>query len=108
MSDTLTVPTTRKKTKAKPTLSPMYNVVLLNDDDHTFGYVIEMLGSIFGHSPATGFRMACEVHTNGRVIVLTTHKELAELRQEQIHSHGPDRLVPACKGSMSALVEPAG
>ena len=31
------------KTGPKPGQLPPYNVVLLNDDDHTFAYVIEML-----------------------------------------------------------------
>ena len=34
-------------------------------------------------------------------------RELAELKQEQIHAFGPDRLIDHCKGSMSADIEPA-
>lgn len=107
MGSTLTATKPAVKTGAKKALSPLYNVVLLNDDHHTFEYVIEMLGSIFGHPPATGFQMAWEVHTNGRAIVVTTHRELAELRQEQIHAYGPDPRVRRCKGSMSAEIQPA-
>jgi ATP-dependent Clp protease adaptor protein ClpS len=51
--------------------------------------------------------MAWEVHTQGRVIVLTTTLELAELKRDQIHAFGPDPLIPRCKGSMSATIEPA-
>ena len=40
---------------------PMYNVVLLDDDDHTYDYVIEMLGHVFGHSIERAYQMACEV-----------------------------------------------
>src|SRR2546423_11167204 len=36
--------------KAPPKLLPPYNVVLLNDDDHTYDYVIEMLSSVFGYN----------------------------------------------------------
>ena len=28
---------------------PPYNVVLLDDDDHSYAYVIEMLGDVFGY-----------------------------------------------------------
>ena len=28
-------------------LTPLFNVVLLDDDDHTYDYVIEMLGRLF-------------------------------------------------------------
>src|SRR5215217_4738093 len=70
----------KAKAKAKPKRKPSrrlppYNVVLLNDDDHTYEYVIEMLGKLFGHDEATAFKMAEELDTTGRVIVLTTHKE---------------------------------
>jgi ATP-dependent Clp protease adaptor protein ClpS len=51
--------------------------------------------------------MAKEVDESGRVIVLTTHKELAELKRDQIHAWGPDKQIATCKGSMSATIEPA-
>jgi ATP-dependent Clp protease adaptor protein ClpS len=41
------------------------------------------------------------------VIVETTTRERAELKQEQIHAYGPDSRIPRCKGSMSAVIEPA-
>ena len=81
-------------------------MVLLNDDDHTYEYVIIMLQKLFGHPPEKGFQMAKEVDTTGRVIVLTTTKEHAELKQDQIHAFGPDPLMPRCAGSMSAVIEP--
>lgn len=86
---------------------PPYHVVLLNDDDHSYEYVIQMLGQLFGHSQEVAYRMALEVDAIGRVIVLTTHKEQAELKRDQIQSYGADPSIPHCKGSMSALIEAA-
>lgn len=86
---------------------PPYHVVLLNDDHHSVDYVVGMLKDLFGHPPAKGAKMAREVHIRGRVIVATTNLEEAELKCEQIQSFGPDPLVEHCKGSMSAVVEPA-
>ncbi len=86
---------------------PPYNVVLLNDDDHTYEYVIEMLLRLFGIEPGRGFLMAKMVDAQGRVNIVTTHKELAELRRDQIHAFGRDQRIMACKGSMSAIIEPA-
>jgi hypothetical protein len=40
---------------------PRYHVVLMDDDDHTYDYVIEMLMKLFGHSRERAFLMACEV-----------------------------------------------
>jgi ATP-dependent Clp protease adaptor protein ClpS len=51
--------------------------------------------------------MAEEVHTTGRVILATVHKELAALRQEQIHNFGADPRIARCSGSMTAVIEPA-
>ncbi|GAB4131833.1 MAG: ATP-dependent Clp protease adaptor ClpS [Ignavibacteriales bacterium] len=86
---------------------PKYNVVLLDDNEHTYEYVIEMLMDIFGHSPRTAFEMAVEVDTRKRVVVYTTYKERAEMKKRQIESYGADWRIPACRGSMSAVVEKA-
>ena len=107
--DTQTLPETIEETGTEETtaLVPMYHVILLDDDDHSYGYVIEMLMDIFGHSESTAYEMACEVDAKGRVIVNTTHKERAELKRDQIQSYGADRRIPHCKGSMSATIEAA-
>lgn len=111
MSDSATLPETivrtKPKRKDKTKRQPPYHVILLNDDDHSFAYVIHMLQTLFGHPPEMGFKMAEEVHLKGRVIVDTTTKERAELKQEQIHAFGPDPLIERCAGSMSAVIEPA-
>jgi ATP-dependent Clp protease adaptor protein ClpS len=105
MTSTTTRPAEEKKQKTEG--MPPYNVVLLDDDEHSFEYVIYMLKKLFGHSLEKGYKMAVEVDTAGRVVVATTHLEQAELKRDQIHAFGPDPLIPRCKGSMSAVVEPA-
>lgn len=91
----------------RPAPAPPWHVVLLDDDDHTYDYVIEMLGKLFGHSAQTAYKMACEVDTTGRVIVETTTLERAELKRDQIHAYGRDWRLERSAGSMSAIVEPA-
>ena len=105
MTDTIARPVEQEEQKTEGL--PPYNVILLDDDEHSFEYVIYMLKTLFGHPPEKGYKMAMEVHTTGRVIVATTHLEQAELKRDQIHAFGPDPLIPRCKGSMSATVEPA-
>lgn len=108
MSDTITLPEVREKEEQKTQRQPPYNVVLLDDDDHTYEYVIIMLQQLFGYPPEKGYQMAKEVDTTGRVIVLTTSKEHAELKQDQIHAFGPDPFTSRkCQGSMTAVIEPA-
>jgi ATP-dependent Clp protease adaptor protein ClpS len=91
---------------AEPKRQPRYNVILWNDDDHTYEYVIAMLMELFGYQVEKSFQMAKEVDTQGRVIVLTTTKEHAELKRDQIHAYGKDSNISACKGSMKASIEP--
>jgi ATP-dependent Clp protease adaptor protein ClpS len=99
----------RPKTGGGDTMKrqPPYHVILLNDDDHTYPYVVHMLGVLFGHAKEKAYLMAKEVDTTGRVIVDTTTKERAELKRDQIHAFGPDPLLERCQGSMSAVIEPA-
>jgi len=94
------------KEREAPRRQPRYHVVLWNDDDHTFDYVIAMLKQLFGHPKETGFKLAKEVDAKGRVVVLTTTKEHAELKRDQIHAFGADKLLARSKGSMSASIEP--
>lgn len=61
---------------------------------------------LFGKPLERAFQMAKEVDDTGRVICTTVHKELAELKQEQIHAYGKDALIASCKGAMSAMIEP--
>jgi ATP-dependent Clp protease adaptor protein ClpS len=105
---------------AKPTVSPetevveqdqlvpLYRVVLLDDNDHTYDYVIEMLQKIFIFTLEQAYRHAEEVDRRGRTVLITCELPQAEFAREQIHSYGPDWRLPRSKGSMSAVVEPAG
>ncbi len=85
---------------------PRFHVVLLDDAEHTYDYVIDMLMTLFGHDSTTAFQMACEVDVLGRVVVYTTNRELAELKREQILKHGPDWRIEFSTGSMRATLEP--
>jgi ATP-dependent Clp protease adaptor protein ClpS len=109
MTDTITVPEkkTRTQEEEKVKRQPPYHVILLNDDDHSFDYVIAMMQKLFGYPKEKGYQIAYEVHTRGRAIVTTTTKEHAELKRDQIHAFGPDKYIARCKGSMSATIEPA-
>lgn len=86
---------------------PLYNVILHDDDDHSYNYVIMMLMKIFGKTQEQAYKHAEDVHKNKRSIVDTTSLERAELKQEQIHSYGKDPYIPHCAGSMTATIEPA-
>ena len=98
---------TIEKVSSKTKYMPMWHVILLDDDAHSYNYVIELLVNIFRHSAETAYNMALEVDSTGQVIVDTCPRERAELKQEQIHNFGVDPLIPSCAGSMTAVLEPA-
>jgi ATP-dependent Clp protease adaptor protein ClpS len=86
----------------------LYHVVLLDDDEHTYDYVIEMLQKLFFMSTDTALRHAIEVDATGRTIVITCEKSEADFARDQIHAFGADHRMPKSKGSMTAVVIPAG
>jgi ATP-dependent Clp protease adaptor protein ClpS len=88
-------------------LTPMYRVVLLDDNDHTYDYVIEMLQRIFIFSLEQAYRHAEEVDRRGRTVLISCALAEAEYGRDQIHAYGPDPRLPRSRGSMSAVIEPA-
>ena len=96
----------RARDADRPKRQPRYNVILWNDDDHSYVYVIMMLMQLFGYPAEKGYQLAEEVDTSGRAVVLTTTREHAELKRDQIHAYGKDGLVDDCRGSMYATIEP--
>jgi ATP-dependent Clp protease adaptor protein ClpS len=86
---------------------PPYNVVILNDEEHSFPYVIELLVKIFRHSVTTAEELTTRIDKTGRAIVYTTHKELAELKRDQVIAYGPDPSMQESKGPLRCYVEPA-
>ncbi len=104
---TVTLPDIGTGTTHQDELTPLYNVVLLDDDDHTYDYVIEMLMKLFLKTQSEAFRHAVEVDSMKRTIILTCELPQAEFGRDQIHAFGADPRMPKCKGSMSAVIEPA-
>ncbi len=101
------LPGTEAGQQEKQTIEPLWHVVLLDDDDHTYDYVIEMLCKLFVKTVEEAYRHAVEVDSSGRTIVLTCEREAAEFARDQIHAYGADWRMPKCKGSMTAVLEPA-
>jgi ATP-dependent Clp protease adaptor protein ClpS len=86
--------------------APLYNVVLLDDDQHTYEYVVEMLVKLFAFGETEAWNHAVEVDTTGRTIVVTCELAQAEFGRDQIHAYGADFRMPQSKSSMTAVVEP--
>jgi ATP-dependent Clp protease adaptor protein ClpS len=93
--------------RTKDELGRLFHVIILNDEEHTFEYVIEMLQAVFQFSYATAMAHTSEADATGSSIVYTCALEEAERKRDQIHAYGPDWRMPNSRGSVVALVEPA-
>ena len=95
-----------KTTPPKTKKQPRYHVILWDDPEHTWEYVIEMMQNLFYHSPTQGRKIADEVDRTGRAVCLTTTLEHAELKRDQIRAFGMDPYRAKSTGSMTASIEP--
>ena len=95
----------REKTKRK--LEPNYHVIIWNDEEHSYEYVIKLLMSTFNHPFEKAYNITWEVDHSGKGIAYTCHRELAELKCEQVLCYGADPTMPQIsKGSIRATIEP--
>jgi ATP-dependent Clp protease adaptor protein ClpS len=104
---TATLTDTRTETDPSTDQPVPWNVVLLDDDDHTYDYVIDLAQKVFAMPTERAYRAACTVDKQGRVVLMTTHKELAELKREQVLTFGRDWRMERSRGPMSCIIEPA-
>ena len=104
---TVSEPKSRTQASTSGKTLPPYNVIVLNDEEHTFEYVIELLTKLFGHALSAAETLTWKIHNQGRAIVYTTHKEKAELKREQVLSYGPDPRMSVSKGPLGCYIEPA-
>ena len=95
-----------KNTPPKSKKQPRYHVILWDDPEHTWEYVIEMMQNLFYLSPTQGRKIADEVDRAGRAVCMTTTMEHAELKRDQIRAFGVDPHSKKSTGSMSSSIEP--
>ena len=74
--------------EAPPKQLPPYKVLLHNDDENVFDYVIKSICRIVALSQQDAELRATEADKTGVALLLMTHKERAELYQEQFTSAG--------------------
>jgi len=67
---------------------PPWKVLLHNDDLNEMGYVIETIIELTALNPQTALLRMVEAHRTGVAMLLATHRERAELLEEQFASKG--------------------
>jgi len=79
-----------KKAPAKrpPQPLPPWKVLLHNDDKNDFDFVIDTIVALTPLNEQDASQRTKEAHQTGVALLLTTHKERAELYREQFQSKG--------------------
>jgi ATP-dependent Clp protease adaptor protein ClpS len=82
-----------------------FKVVLYNDEEHTYDYVVEMLTHVCRLSRDNAFRCAVEVDLTGRTVVYYGSRSECQSMCSQILAYGPDHRLPHSMASMNAEVQ---
>jgi ATP-dependent Clp protease adaptor protein ClpS len=80
-------------------------VVLFDDEDHTYDYVVEMLTHCCEMSKDVAFYCALEVDMTGRTIVFYGDFDSCKTVCNKILTYGPDHRMPHSMSSMNAEVQ---
>lgn len=93
-------------TEQETASAEMYQIVLLDDDDHTADYVVEMMANLFQIDRERAVHIVLEVDGTGRstVKICTLHEALEG--RDAILAYGPDPRLAHSFSSMRARVEP--
>lgn len=76
------------------TLKP-HKVIIWNDSEHSALFVVEILMKVCGKNEDEAVQITKEIHTQGKGIAFVAHKELAELKRDQIVTFRDDLAIRA-------------
>lgn len=99
--------TGRPRLETVERVEPLYNVVLLDDNEHTYEYVAAMLSEVMPCGCDEAWAMAYELDGLGHVVLQTASQASARRQQQRIHSYGRDWRLPSSRGSMTSILVPA-
>ena len=70
---------------------PKYQIVVHNDNENSFDYVVDMFMTILGHEKTQAANCAMIIHHKGKCVVKSMNdKEIAESTVELLLDHGLD------------------
>lgn len=86
---TTTAPTCEPSTKPKIQQMPPWKIILHDDSVNTVEHVVNMVQEITKLEEQIAFDRVKEAHENGLALLLTTHREKAELFVEMFEACTP-------------------
>jgi ATP-dependent Clp protease adaptor protein ClpS len=104
--ETTVKPAERERTETRRI--PPYNVILENDDHHSFEFVVDVLRKVLACTLERAVQLTFQAHTTGRAIIWTGPKEVAELKVDQVGTFHETRAQDGAKlGPLGCYIEPA-
>jgi len=76
------------QTKTVTELDTPWNVIVWNDPINLMPYVTRVFQKVFGYSVELATKLMLEVHHNGKSLVASEARELAEFHLLQLHQYG--------------------
>jgi ATP-dependent Clp protease adaptor protein ClpS len=107
LPDVLVTPRRKPREETRTRRIPPYNVILLNDDDHSMEFVVNVLSKALGYTAERCMQLMLMAHRSGRAVVWTGPKEVAELKAEQIRTFHEVRGRDWDLGPLGCEIEPA-
>jgi len=96
-----------EKEETKTRFLPPYNVILENDDHHSFEFVMSVLQKALGYNEQKCYQLTLLAHESGQAIVWTGSREVAELKLEQMLSFHETKANGQKLGPLGVRIEPA-
>ena len=81
----------------------LFHVILLNDNDHSYDYVTEILRKLFYFSKHQSYKHTVEVNSKGKTILMTCVQKEAEFCRDQVLFYGPDPRIADYLSLMAAV-----
>ena len=104
----VTAPVLEPEVTSRARFLPPHNVILMNDDDHSMDFVVDVLRKVFNFPLEKSFQLMLVAHETGCVVLWTGPKEVAELKAEQIGTfHEIRERDKKDLGALGVRIEPA-
>jgi ATP-dependent Clp protease adaptor protein ClpS len=86
---------------------PRFHLILMNDNMHSYEYVIDLLRQEFGLPFGKALALTRAIDANGRGVVFTGTRAEVDLKLERVLAAGPAPALPTSTGPLRVLVEDA-